>query len=269
MKSFRQAIIFLKSLPGRFKRPALPSFYNPLAQFGGMLKLVLKRQSHHRGLTLLALVGIILTVGLVTDASFFSTAVDRVILLQELKDFSAGTGRPPSPPRCTTSLLTRHPYPSKPPKSFRDHQKYPHQPGGPAAAIRGPGSFQRRNDDGPAPDSQLYASGKNYLGDTEVVYMAGVGSHLKVQGQPFDDNGNSGKILDVWMHQDYAQEIGVNVGETLQIGINLGSNLIPVRLAGFWRSSGPDSNFWFNDPDSSMKNVLLVRRNDYIRFVQA
>jgi putative ABC transport system permease protein len=269
MKSFRQILIFLKSLPGRLKRPAMPAYYNPLAQFGGMLKLVLKRQSHHRGLTLLALVGIILAVGLVTDASFFSTAVDRVILLQELKDFSAGTGRPPF----STSVYY---FPSnRAPVPLETAEKLTATVTGILTSQVGlPLRFQRLQVSsggmmmGPAPDSQLYASGKNYLGDTEVVYIAGVGSHLKVEGQPFDDNGNSGKVLDVWMHQDYAQQIGVNLGETLQIGVNLASNLIPVRLAGFWRSSGPDSNFWFNDPDSAMKNVLLVRRNDYIRFVQ-
>jgi len=65
----------------------------------------------------LALVGIILAVGLVTDASFFSTAVDRVILLQELKDFSAGTAAHPSLPRCITSHPTGCPCRSKPPKS--------------------------------------------------------------------------------------------------------------------------------------------------------
>jgi putative ABC transport system permease protein len=269
MKSFRQILIFLKSLPGRLKRPALPAYYNPLAQFGGMLRLVLKRQSHHRGLTLLALVGIILAVGLVTDASFFSTAVDRVILLQELKDFSAGTGRPPF----STSVYY---FPSKrAPVPLETAEKLTATVTGILTSQVGlPLRFQRLQVSsggmmmGPAPDSQLYASGKNYLGDTEVVYVAGVSSHLKVEGQPFDDNGNSDKVLDVWMHQDYAQQIGVNLGETLQIGVNMASNLIPVRLAGFWRSSGPDSSFWFNDPDSAMKNVLLVRRNDYIRFVQ-
>jgi hypothetical protein len=269
MKSFRQIFIILKSLPGRLKRPALPSFYNPLSQFGGMLRLVLKRQSHHRGLTLLALVGIILAVGLVTDASFFSTAVDRVILLQELKDFSAGTGRPPFSTSVYFFPSKRVPVPLETAEKLSVTIKgiLTSQVGLPlrhhGLQVSSGGMMI-----GPAPDSQLYASGKNYLGDTEVIYVAGVGSHLKIEGQPFDDNGNSDKVLDVWMHQDYAQQIGVNLGETLQIGVNLASNLIPVRLAGFWRSTGPDSSFWFNDPDSAMKNALLVRRNDYIRFVQ-
>ena len=269
MQTIRRILIFLRSLPGRLKRPAFPAFYNPLAQLGGMVGLVLKRLSHHRGLTLLALVGIILSVGLVTDASFFSTAVDRVILLQELHDFSAGTGRPPF----STSVYY---FPSnRAPVPLETAEKLSKTISGILTSQVGlPLRFEGLQISsggmmmGPSPNSQLYAAGKNYLGDTELVYIAGVASHLKVEGQPFDENGVSDKVLDVWMHENYAQQMGVNVGETLQVGVSLADNQIPVRLAGFWRSTGQDSSFWFNDPDTSLKNVLLVRRKDYIKFVQ-
>ena len=269
MKSFQRILISLRALPGRLKRPALPPFYNPLAQLGGMVRLVLKRQSHHRGLTILALVGIILAVGLVTDASFFSTAVDRVILLQELHDFSLGTGRPPFSTSVYFFPANRAPVPLETAEKMSKTISgiLTSQVGLPlrfeGLEVSSGGMMM-----GPTPGSDLYAAGKNYLGDTEMVYIAGVGSHLKVEGQPYDENGASGKVLDVWMHEDTAQMMGVNLGETLQVGANLSATQIPVRLAGFWRSTGPDSSFWFNDPDSALKNVLLVRRKDYIKFVQ-
>jgi putative ABC transport system permease protein len=269
MNYIRRILIFLSSLTARRKKPAWLTFSNPLAQLNGMLRLVLKRQGHHRGLTLLALVGIILSVGLVTDASFFSTAVDRVILLQELRDFSAGTGRPPF----STSVYY---FPSsRTPVPLETAEKLSKTISGILSRKVGlPLHFQGLEISsggmmmGPSPNSQLYAAGKNYLGETELVYIADVANHLKVEGQPFDENGVSDKMLDVWMHEDTAQTMGVNIGETLQVGVSLADNQIPVRLAGFWRSTGQDSSFWFNDPDTSLKNVLLVRRKDYIKFVQ-
>ena len=72
--------------------------FSPLTFFyrlPGLMFLSLKRQRSHVGLTLLALTGIILAVSLVTNATFFAQAVDRVILMQELGDFSQVTGRPP------------------------------------------------------------------------------------------------------------------------------------------------------------------------------
>lgn len=46
----------------------------------GRVRLILRRDQYPFGLTLLALFGIALAVGLVADASFFNMAVDRVIL---------------------------------------------------------------------------------------------------------------------------------------------------------------------------------------------
>ena len=51
--------------------------------------LVARRQRYHAGMVILALLGIILSVGLVTNASFFSEGVDRVILFKTWQN-SAG-----------------------------------------------------------------------------------------------------------------------------------------------------------------------------------
>ena len=56
----------------------------PLFKLAGLIGLVLKRQWHHPGLTLLALLGVILAVGLATNAPCFSQAVEQMILLQKL-----------------------------------------------------------------------------------------------------------------------------------------------------------------------------------------
>src|SRR5262245_33122224 len=71
------------------------SFTKLFHQLPGFFLLILRRQQYHRGLVVLALLGVVLSVGLVTNASFFAQAVDRVILLQHLAEFTQETGRPP------------------------------------------------------------------------------------------------------------------------------------------------------------------------------
>ncbi|MCE7990278.1 MAG: hypothetical protein DYG89_54760, partial [Caldilinea sp. CFX5] len=60
-----------------------------------LCRLTYQRLAHRPMLTILALVGIVLAVGLLSSAGFFSQAVDRVILLQELEELSQTTGRIP------------------------------------------------------------------------------------------------------------------------------------------------------------------------------
>src|SRR5687768_14020319 len=75
----------------------------------GLLWLVLKRQWHYPGLTVLALLGIILTLGLLTSASFFSQAVDQALLGQQLAEVKRITGRPFFASQIYTLPSTRRP----------------------------------------------------------------------------------------------------------------------------------------------------------------
>jgi len=102
-----------------------------------------------------------------------------------------------------------------------------------------------------------------------VVYYENIAQQMDiVEGAPLDEAGQSNQVLDVWMYEGMAQEMGVNIGEELQMGINLAEASISVRLAGIWRAIDPEDDYWFNNPNSSFKNTFLVRRNDYIQIVQ-
>jgi len=242
----------------------------PLFQLPGVVKLILKRQRYHLGLTLLSLLGIVLAVGLVTNASFFSQAVDRVILTQELDDFSRITGRPPF----STSAYV---FPSRRnPIALEDAERLAGHIAGTISAEVGlptrhvgiqvsSGSLMLQ----PGPGSELYAEGGSYLADVAIVYIAEVAGHLEVvEGQPLDEGQTSRDILDVWMHDRLAREMGVHVGEIFNVGISMADSLMPVRLVGLWHARDPQSDFWFSDPDTALDDALLVRRQDYINFVQ-
>ncbi len=253
------------------RKSQAPTILRPINQLIGFMLLILKRMRIQAGLTLLALVSIILAVGLVTNTSFFSRAVDRVILTQELKDFSKTTGRPPF------STAVYYLPSAQKPVTLADAEGLTRQVGDVLVSKVGlpivhqglqvsSGGMLLQADK----NSAKYNAASGYLDSVEVLYIAGVEQHIKVvAGKPFDPNATSSTdVLDVWVHDQYAQKLGANVGETFTLGVTLADQQVKIRLAGFWHSTGKDSNFWFSDPDSLLTSALLVRRNDYIKFIQ-
>ena len=242
--------------------PLIKNFFQTI----GLFKLVVKRQRHHVGLSLLSLLGIILAVGLVTNASFFSQAVDRVILGQKLADFARMTGRPPFSTSVYVFPSAESPLTLERAEQLSDQigQIFSQEIGLP---IRHQGT---QISSGSLMMQTSGSTGKNeFLGSAPAVYVAGISSHMTIlDGQPLDENGTSQDIPQVWIHDYMAQKMGLHLGEKIQVGVILTSNPLTIQVAGFWKAKDKDGNFWFNDPDSSLKEVFLFRRNDYIKFVE-
>ena len=75
--------------------------------------------------------------------------------------------------------------------------------------------------------------------------------------------------LAVWMHTDLAAKLGLQIGDQFDLRSNSDKADIPIQMAGFWRAANPkDSTFWFSEPDSTLRDKLLVRRADYIALVE-
>jgi putative ABC transport system permease protein len=235
----------------------------PFFQIFGAVKLILKRQRHHLRLTLLALLNIILAVGLVTNSYFFSQAVDRVILNQELDKFSSGTGRPPF----ATSIYI---FPStRIPMTLENVEQASADIANTLSSEVGLPLrlFVTQVSSGGLMLQTV--ENRDYLGDTELLYIEGVGEQMEIiDGQPLDEDGASGAELDVWMHDRLAQKMGANVGETMNLSKNLSGTPILIRVAGIWKAKDAQSEYWFNDPDQSLGEALLVRRDDYVTYVQ-
>jgi putative ABC transport system permease protein len=232
--------------------------------------LVARRQQFYRGLTLLALLGVILSVGLVTNASFFSQAVDRVILEQNLAEFSRVTGRPPF----STNVYV---FPSQSnPLALQDAENISAQIGNALASEVGlplrhiglqvsSGTMLLQ----PMPGSDLYGEGRELLGSVSIIYIADVASHMALDaGTSLDDSGASGDVLDIWMHERLAQEMGIQIDDRMIVRPNITVDPVTVRVAGLWHAQEPQEEFWFGDPHGGMKGSLLVRRNDYVKFIQ-
>lgn len=246
-----------------------PRLLSPMLKLMGLIDLVLKRLLHHPALTLLALLGIVLAVGLVTSAAFFSQAVDKVILTQELADFTRVTKRPPFSTRVYTFPSSRFPL------SVEDVEELASHVAGTLSAEVGlplthlgievdSGNMLLQPEEG----SDLYGQGKTHIDTLSIIYIDGVQEHMEITGgEPMDDTPSE-EVLDVWMHARRAEEMGVHIGERFRIGITLVDIPVSIRLKGFWQARDPNDPFWFSDPDSKLDDSLLVRRQDYIRFIE-
>ena len=251
-------------------RSQIPFLLRQFYRLWDFILLVARRQRYHAGMVILALSGIILSVGLVTNASFFSEGVDRVILMQNLGEFSRVTGRPPFSTKVYIFPSTRSPL------SLEDSEQVSQHIGDILASEVGlplrhlgveisSGTMLLQPEEG----SDLYGQGMDYLGSIKAVNIADIAQHMAIdRGIALDEESSSGSVLDVWMHDRLAQEMGVDVNEEFIIRPDVTINPTPIRLAGIWHAAEPDEEFWFGDPDSQLEDSLLVRRDDYIRYVQ-
>ncbi|NOZ29205.1 MAG: ABC transporter permease [Chloroflexi bacterium] len=258
--------------PRRPTEPGEPlsrSLTRPLSTLAGLAGIALKRLWHHPGLTLLALLGIVLAVGLITSASFFSQAVDMVILRQELADLSRVTGRPPFSTRVYYFPSPRRPLTLEAAEKMGRHVAgtLSSEVGLPLEHLAlqvesGSMMLQSRSDD------TRYRPERSFITTVNLTYVEGIQEHMSiVAGEPMQE-GTSGDILEVWMHAQLAEKMGVHVGEEFNVSTTLGQTPIPVRVQGLWQAKDPESPYWFSNPDKTLRESLIVRREDYIARVQ-
>ena len=250
-------------------RPRRLRLFNPLRRLRGVIWLIIRREQNHLGLMTLALLGIVLTVGLVTDAYFFSKAVDRVILKQELADFSEVTGRPPFSTNVYVFPSNRKPVTleqaetlSKDIANILTNQVQLPLLQNILLISSGTMMLQPESESG-------YEQGNDFLGSVKVIYLQDIAEYMQIDaGAKLDEDNASGEVMDVWMHNRIAQEMGLQIGDKLIVRFNLLETPVPIQVAGIWHAKSPEDEYWFNAPDTLLKDALIVRRQDYLRFIQ-
>ena len=236
----------------------------------GLFVLTLKRLASRPGLTILALIGIVLAVGLLSSAAFFAQAVDRVILNQELAELSAATNRP--------AFSTRiYFFPSSRKRmGIEAAERAGTSISGTLAAEIGLGVDRKdlQMESGsmvllPAKGDTAYTDIREYLTSVNIVYIEGVAPHLDiVQGDAFTGAVGVSDVLDAWMHLSLADEMGVSPGEEFELALNAADEGIRMRIAGIWKAADGEDNFWFNPPDTKLGDALLVSRAAYLNFIE-
>jgi putative ABC transport system permease protein len=235
-----------------------------------LIRLTFQRLASRPVLTLLSLVGIVLAVGLLTSAAFFSQAVDRVILTQELDKLAAQTGRSPFATRVYFLPSARFPV------SVADAERLGRDVAATLASEVGlPIAHQGLTVEStgllllPPPNDTRY-QGDSHLMTVNAVYVAEVADHLAIEaGEPLADSASpTPEALDVWLHANLAAELGVQVGEQFQLAVNRRQPPHLITVRGLWRAKDPSDPFWFSNPDSSLRNGLLVTRNTYVAWIE-
>jgi hypothetical protein len=253
------------SLPGQARR-AHP-LLRPLRTFPDLLYLTANRLRYHFGLSLLSLLGVILAIGLVSSAAFFSQAVETVIMRQELAEYSRVTGRPPFSSRVFAPSSRSVPLTIERAEALAENVADTL-----SSEVGLPVKFTGMLADSgilalqPKPGDTRYA-GKRSLDDVNLAYMKAVEGHITIEGDALAE-GQSGEALDVWVHGELAAKLGLQQGDQFDLAANNGQMLIPIRIAGFWRSIDPADPFWFSDPEQTLGDKLFIRRVDYLGHVE-
>ncbi len=226
----------------------------------GIVGLARRRLRYYLGLNFLALVGVVIAVGLVTSAGFFSQAVDTVVMRQELAEYSRITGKPPFSMRVFSSSTTAVPLALE------------------RATELGKGIATTLSQEMNLPVSDLLMQvnsgivsmrtergGATASTDTNVFYQDGIADHMSIaQGVALDESAASGEQVDLWVHARLAGTIGVDVGDTIFLSLGSSEQSVPGRVAGVWQAADPKNAYWLTDPDQAFEEALVVRRADYI-----
>jgi putative ABC transport system permease protein len=251
--------------PGQ--RPALPVAPLRVLYRGlGVCALAVRRLAHRPGLTLLAFLGIVLAISLVSSAGFFAQAVDRVVIGQELGRLADITGRPAFSMRVYAFTTARQPL------SLQRTEALAHVVNNALSTeLRLPRqSSHVMVSSGAAPlmsKPGAYGGEPRFLGAAPIVYSEGIEEKLAFTGAPMAD-GRSGDLLDVWMSASMSDKLGVQLGDEFSLGLGPEGQPLHLKVRGFWATLDRQDPYWFSSPDMTLGDALLVRRQDYLERVQ-
>ena len=244
----------------------LPRFgpWRSLNRSAGLVLLSLRRLRHYVGLNLLALIGVILAVGLVTSAGFFSQAVDTVVMRQELAEYSRITGRAPLSVRVFNSSTRAVPLSLA------------------WATELGKGIATTLSQEMDLPVKELLLQVNSGIltmqtkrndaiveTNVNVFYQDAVAGYMSIgQGVALDESAVSAEQVDVWIHERLAGKIGADVGDSLSLATSDSAQAVAGRVAGVWKATDPKDGYWLTDPDQAFEDALLVRRADYTSHIE-
>ncbi len=211
----------------------------PIHKVLGITLVVLHRMWYHLGLTLLALFGVVLAVGLVTSASFFAQAVDTVMLRREMTEYTQATGRPPFFSRvfASSSILVPLSLERVEVLNAQLADTFSREIGLPLKQVTfqaNSGNLELRDlDDEYGHDAE----------DINIIYADQIAGHMTiVEGVAMGD-GASNERLDLWMHGNLADATGMQVGEQYNVAPSDSLTVVPAQIAGIWRPIDADDPY--------------------------
>jgi len=235
----------------------------------GMVNLALKRLRSRLGLTVLSLLGVILAVGLVTSIPIFTQAVSYLVLRGELQTLSRLAGRPPfavrfyflASPSQPLSLATADRLQETISRLLIEKVGLPIKQA--VTTIETAPLTMRAT-----PDNRHFPKNADNLRQVTLDVISSVDRHIVVEeGEPFGETWKNGR-LGVWVQQALADAMGLQVGEEYDLAPQGQGPAISIYIAGFWQAHDAHESYWYNNPETSMSEVLLVPRSLFESAVQ-
>lgn len=193
------------------------------------VKLALRRLRNRWGLTLLCLLGICLSVGLVVSIPVFAELVSRLVLRQELTDYASVNDRPLFTLRYYCLPSTGWPMTVDQAEQngawLADITR--RQIGLPITArysqVESPGLLFK-----PSGGSTQQSSSTTFF---TVAFIEGAGDNIEVlQGDPMSV-ADSSQYLEVWVQEPLSVKLGLNVGDMAALSYFAAGQQSPIPTA--------------------------------------
>jgi putative ABC transport system permease protein len=242
--------------------------------WASLFRLSLNRLRSSPGLTLAALVGLTIAIGIVASVPIFVRGVNLVLLRSELADQAATAGRPLFAMRFyrTSSVGT--------PMTFASYNRLNEYLTASASSELGlPIRREVRSAESVTFDLKpanpaLYPALKGSLGQVTIGFSSDLASHVKVYEGSFPNAVDaSSPEVPVLVYEAEANETGLRAGERYVLSTNAEAAdgrkdpvTIPIVVAGIWKANDVHDAYWFETPDNSSK-VFLVPEATYNRRV--
>jgi putative ABC transport system permease protein len=237
-----------------------------LLRFWAILVVTVKRLISERWLALATALGLIISVALITSIPIYADAIHYRVLLEELSGERYGNRPPfafmyryvgawtgavgwsdikPLDDYITANIATDLSLPQ------RDLIKY--------FATANLRIFPRAD--------SAYRDPDTALGLTAFAWATDLEDHITIVDGSFPAVADSvsGSIVEVLVSEDLSLEWGLQVGEEYTAFAQLdvdGTEIIvdiPVRIAGVWRPTNPNEDYWFYNPTSLAEEFFVPR----------
>ena len=235
-----------------------------LLNLWGLIKVAGQRQRSYLGLVLALVAGFIVAVALVVSIPLYADAVGYRILRTELEPDSEGTRRPPfsfmfSRSAANSNLIQLDQY--------RNADDYFTQ-----RAARDLGLPVEQYVRYATTDKlRLYPPAGTEGSDQELTFVS-VGYASEIESKidmlegafPVPPQSDQ-EPIEVMMYQDFANELGVQVGEEYLVleRVEQGTPIrLPVRISGVWAPQNVADQYWFIRPQS-LRDVLFVSEQTF------
>jgi putative ABC transport system permease protein len=230
------------------------------------LKLAFKRLTSRATLTVLLILSIALTLGLLVCIPVFSNAVGIRLMQEELsarvkvQKHSAFSVRIYALPTANSPINLQTALDRRTWLADLFRQYFPLPIKSSYMELEG-GTFYLR----PVPGDMNTRQAQTELGINHPVYVADIEFHLNViTGTQFGLTPPGAKPGDmpVWVERTYAQELDLQIGDRYDLG-NADSHIkapLQVVIAGIWEAKDRTDVFWYHDPVTDFNKRMLTTR---------